>query len=207
MQRPPKKLILNTRPWYPVYPGMPRRSLPLVTLILVVTNLWIYLLELVDGGQKACEFYGIVPARLDPAALLTYGFFHDPGNLAHIFGNMFFLAVFGALVEGALGHGRFLLLYGAAGVAGGLLHVLVAPGSAMPLVGASGAIFGLLAVAAVLRPRLLGFAVAFVTVNVYQAFFGGEAGVSFACHIGGFVVGFLAVAAMRLAGSEVLEVA
>jgi len=184
---------------------------PLVTFALVGANLLAYLLELGAGGQVTCDAYGLVPTRFlhegALAPLFTSLFLHDPSGLAHIVGNMAFLALFGTLVERSLGHLRFLGLYMAAGVLGGLLHVLVAPGSTTPLVGASGAIFGVLAVSGALRPRLLGFVVAFVGINVWHAFTGGSSGVSFGCHIGGFAAGFLVVLLMRATGDEALETA
>lgn len=182
--------------------------MPLVTLALVLANVLVYLAA---GGQAACEAYGLVPAHfvhggsLEP--LFTSLFFHDPSSLSHIAGNMAFLALFGALVERALGSLGFTALYAVAGIAGGLMHVYVNPGSADALVGASGAIFGVLAVAGALYPRLLGFVVAFVGINVFHAFFGGGGNVSFACHIGGFVAGFVVVLVLRVTGSEALEAA
>lgn len=181
-----------------------------VTLILVALNFVAYLFELASGGQGACEAYGLVPARFvlsgDFSSVLSSMFFHDPSTLVHLLGNMAFLALFGTLVERELGHVRFLGLYLVAGVLGGLMHVLVDPRSTTPLVGASGAIFGVLAVAGALRPRLLGFVAAFAGIQVWHAFTGGAENVSFACHIGGFVAGVIVVAMMRATGSEALEI-
>jgi membrane associated rhomboid family serine protease len=185
--------------------------MPLFTVALILANVAAYSLELGAGGLPACEVYGLVPrsfmstGALSP--LISSLFLHDPGALTHIVGNMAFLAIFGTLVEGRLGHLRFLALYLAAGVFGGLAHVLVAPGSTDPLVGASGAIFGVLAVAGALYPRLLGFVAAFAGLNIWNAFTGGSGNVSFGCHIGGFVIGFLAVVLLRATDSEALEAA
>ena len=184
---------------------------PLVTLVLVTLNVLAYLLELAGGGWRVCNAYGLVPARfahggsLEP--LFSSLFLHDPSGLLHLGGNMAFLAVFGAIAEGSLGHLGFLALYLVAGASGGLMHVLVNPAATDPLVGASGAIFGVMAVAGALRPRLLGFVVAFVALNVWNAFSGGSGEVSFGCHIGGFIAGVLVVAIMRMGGSEALEAA
>ena len=186
-------------------------DMPLVTVLLVAANVLAYLLELGAGGQAACDAYGLIPAHFTHGGslspLVSSLFLHDPGVLAHIVGNMAFLAIFGALVERALGSVRFAALYLVAGVAGGLMHCLVAPGSTDPLVGASGAIFGVLAVAGALYPRLLGFVAAFVGLNLFHAFFGGAGNVSFGCHIGGFVAGFVVVMVLRATGSEALETA
>jgi membrane associated rhomboid family serine protease len=190
---------------------MPRRSVPVVTLLLVATNLLAYLFELGADGQVVCYVHGLVPAKFvhsgELGPLVSSLFLHDPAGLAHIAGNMAFLALFGAIVEGALGGLPFLGLYLVAGALGGLMHVLVSPAATEPLVGASGAIFGILAVAGALRPRLLGFVAAFVGINIFHAIAGGGGNVSFGCHIGGFVAGVLVVALMRAAGSEALEAA
>lgn len=182
---------------------------PLVTLILVGLNFLAYRLELAAGGMPACEAYGLIPAQIaqDPARVLTSLFLHDPASWGHLGGNMAFLLVFGALVEGALGGLGFLALYGLAGAAGGLLHVLCTPTATIPLVGASGAVFGVIAVAAVIRPRLLGFAVAFAGVEIWHALAGGGGNVSFGCHIGGFAAGALVAMMLRVAGNEALEAA
>lgn len=179
--------------------------MPFVTLLLVALNVLAYRLELTAGGEAFCRVYGLIPAHFTPAALLSSLFLHDPGALTHIAGNMVFLLVFGAVVEDAIGGLGLAALYLAAGAAGGLLHVVVDPSSTIPLVGASGAVFGVIAVAAVVRLRLLGFAVAFVGLNVWNAFTGDDGDVSFGCHIGGFCLGFLVVLILRAIDSEALE--
>ena len=185
--------------------------MPLMTLALILANLLAYSLELASGGRAACDAYGLVPAHFMKSGavepLFTSMFLHDPASLLHLGGNMAFLALFGVVVERALGSFRFLGLYLLAGAAGGLMHVLVAPGASEPLVGASGAIFGVLAVAGVLRPRLMGFVAAFVGLNVFHAFVGGNDNVSFGCHIGGFVAGFAVVLMLKAVDSDVLEAA
>jgi len=178
-----------------------------VTLLLVAANVLAYLLELGAGGQAVCGAYGLIPAHFVPGALVTSMFLHDSSSLAHIAGNMVFLAFFGAIAEEALGGGLFLALYLASGAAGGLLHIAVNPHDVAPLVGASGAIFGVMAVAGAVRPRLMGFVVAFGAVNVWHAIVGGGGDVSFACHIGGICAGFVAALVLRVVGSEALEAA
>jgi membrane associated rhomboid family serine protease len=59
----------------------------------------------------------------------------------------------------------------------------------------------------VIRPRLLGFAVAFAGVEIWHALAGGGGNVSFGCHIGGFAAGALVAMMLRVAGNEALEAA
>jgi len=185
--------------------------MPFMTLALVLVNVLAYRLELASGGRAACDVYGLIPAHFvktgEISPLFSSLFLHDPASLLHLGGNMVFLAIFGVVVEEALGHVGFLAVYVAAGILGGLTYVFVDPSSITPIVGASGAIFGLLAVAGVIRPRLMGFVAAFVLINVFHAFFGADGSVSFAAHIGGFFGGFLVVVLLKVTGSEALEAA
>ena len=170
-------------------------KLPVSTLALVAANVTAYATGL------SVAVFGLVPAHADLASIVTSMFVH--ANLAHLVGNMVFLAVLGAIVESELGHLRFATLYAAAGVGGGLVHVMVNPASTDALVGCSGAVCGLLAVAAVLRPRLLlGRAAGLVLLNVWYAFTGAGGVVSFGAHIGGFVVGSLFVVVFALANAH-----
>jgi len=143
--------------------------------------------------------------------LLTSMFMH--GGLAHIFGNMLYLWVFGDNLEHALGRLRFLLFYLLTGLLAGLAHVFatVATGGNMliPALGASGAISGVLGGYILLYPKRQvrvwtgrGVAVmpAFVSLGLWFVFqlvsglgmlgSGAQAGgVAYAAHIGGFVAG------------------
>jgi membrane associated rhomboid family serine protease len=174
------------------------RTFPLATAGLVAANIAAFGLELAGDGQALCETHGLVPNRLvasgDVGPALTAMFLHDPAHYSHIAGNMVFLAVFGAIVERAIGHLRFAALYLAAGVAGAAMHVLVDPTSTVPMVGASGAAFGVLAVGAALRPRLLPFVAAYVGINLWYVLTGTGGTVSAGAHIGGFVAGVLVAA-------------
>src|SRR5262245_32220629 len=82
--------------------------------------------------------------------LLTSIFMH--GGIAHIFGNMLFLWIFGDNVEDALGHLRYFFFYMATGIIASLAHVLTTVAmygagseeALVPSLGASGAISGVL---------------------------------------------------------------
>ena len=185
---------------------------PLVTFALIAANFLAFQIELASGGMVACRAHGLVPARFlasgDWAPVFESLFLHDPSGLTHLGMNMLVLGLFGTVVERSVGHLRFLALYLAAGVLGGLLHVLVDPGSTQPLVGASGAIFGVVAVAGILRPRLLGFVVALGSIQVWHAFAGDGGDASFGAHIGGLVVGAICGAVWRgIDDDDVLEAA
>jgi membrane associated rhomboid family serine protease len=183
---------------------MARETAPF-TALLALALIVAYAAELALGGMSVCTEFGLVPSHPSLETALSSMFLHDPSGPIHLGGNLVFLVVFGGIVERALGSVRFLGLYVAAGLGGCAFHCLVSPSSTDALVGASGALFGLLAVAAVVRPRMLGFAVAFAGLNVWYAFAGGAGDVSFGCHIGGFFVGFLVVGYLWATRSEILE--
>jgi membrane associated rhomboid family serine protease len=151
--------------------------------------------------------------------LLMSIFMH--GSIAHIFGNMLFLWIFGDNVEDALGHLRYLLFYVTTGVIASLAHVyttvaMYGAGSEQALVpslGASGAISGVLGAYIFLFPqrrvtvimfRALTQVPSYVAIGMWFVFqlvsglgmLGGGAqagGVAYAAHVGGFIAGLLLV--------------
>jgi membrane associated rhomboid family serine protease len=168
----------------PLRDDIPSRSVPLVTIALIVLNMLVYLYELSlgvgaeSGGARAAEAlvldFGATPCRLSgvcaapddfpsPAATVFTSMFMHSLNPIHVAGNMLYLWIFGDNVEDALGHGRFFVFYVLAGVAAAVLQTLSAPRSAVPMIGASGAVSGVLGAYVLLFPyasilTLVGFA-------------------------------------------------
>ena len=100
---------------------------------------------------QTIEVPGLQPTPIPVyLTLITSMFMH--GGIAHIFGNMLFLFIFGDNIEDRLGHLRYLLYYLVCGIIAGLSHVfataIFAGGDAstllVPSLGASGAISGVL---------------------------------------------------------------
>ena len=95
-------------------------------------------------GQQL-EMPGLQPTRIPVyLTLFTSMFMH--GGIAHIFGNMLFLWIFGDNIEDRLGHVRYLIFYLVCGVIAGLSHVFATVAFAgneqsllVPSLGASGA--------------------------------------------------------------------
>jgi len=133
-----------------------RRTFWAFTLLLIVTNVWAFIIELSLGPHlnRFILLNGLIPARYSPAHLLTLPLrltvapifismvLH--GGWLHLLGNMLFLFVFGRSIEDRFGHLNFLLLYLTSGVAAAVLQIIVSPGSHVPTIGASGAIAGVL---------------------------------------------------------------
>jgi membrane associated rhomboid family serine protease len=150
--------------------------------------------------------------------LITSMFMH--GGIAHIFGNMLFLWIFGDNVEDRMGHLRYLIFYLICGVLSSLAHVYTSvalatdPSSLLiPSLGASGAISGVLGGYILLYPtkrvtvilfRFLTDVPAYVAIGVWFGFqlisglgmLGGgsqQGGVAYAAHIGGFIAGLVLI--------------
>jgi membrane associated rhomboid family serine protease len=151
----------------PLKDDNPTRSFPLVTILLILTNVSVSLYQFSLGDMGNAVFtmkMGAIPFEITHFAdsvsptpiplyltLITAMFLH--GGLLHLGGNMLYLWVFGNNVEDLLGHARFLFFYLLCGVVATLAHIASAPDSRIPLVGASGAIAGVLGAYAVCFPR------------------------------------------------------
>lgn len=93
--------------------------------------------------------------KLAAIQAITSMFVHQ--NLAHIFGNMLVLVLFGLPFEERIGGRRFLLIYLLGGLVGTAAHLLVS-GNAGPgtlLMGASGAIFAIIGAFAASYPNII----------------------------------------------------
>jgi membrane associated rhomboid family serine protease len=209
---------------FPISDDNPQPGVPVVTWaiigVCVAVFLWQFSLP-EDAGERAVFFYGMVPANLFGtgaatqaaipawATVLTSMFMH--GGIAHIFGNMLYLWIFGDNVELAMGRIRFLVFYLVCGTIAALAQGLQSPASTIPLIGASGAISGVLGGYLVLQPfgrvRVLFMPIPFfirvisvpaiVVLGLWFViqFASGLAsdpargGVAFWAHVGGFIAG------------------
>ena len=147
--------------------------------------------------------------------LLTSMFMH--GGIAHIFGNMLYLWIFGDNIENVLGHARYLAFYLTVGILASLAHVLTTAltggNMLVPSLGASGAISGVLGAYILLFPKkrvrvimfqFLQEVPAVVAIGIWFLFqlISGlgmlgegsqQGGVAYAAHIGGFIAGVLLI--------------
>ena len=99
--------------------------------------------------------FGLIPEECwrDHGLTLVSSFFLHAGFL-HLFGNLYFLIVFGRSVENDLGPWRWLFLIFAADQTGNALHILGNYHDMTPCIGASGGISGLLAYYALRFPKM-----------------------------------------------------
>jgi membrane associated rhomboid family serine protease len=210
------------------------RRLTLINVILIAANVAVFVYEASLGGgvESFIYQYAMIPAHLtsaleggrelvrlpyDPSAppaletILTSMFLH--GGILHLLGNMLYLFIFGAAVEEAMGHLRFLFFYLICGIASALTMAAFTPHSTVPVIGASGAIAGVLGAYFVLYPRakistilpifvLMYFveipAIVYLLIWFIAQLYAGlsqnpevAGGVAWWAHVGGFMVGML----------------
>ena len=191
-----------------------RRTVPVVTYVLIALNVLVFFLEL-NGGDPLIERWSVVPRRLtqnpggDFITIFTSMFMH--GGWLHLGGNMLYLWIFGDNVEDRFGHAKFTVFYLLCGIAATVAQVAFSAGSNVPNLGASGAIAGVLAAYLILFPRgnvrvLMGSSVvpmpALVVIGLWIVlqFISGvgsitqsaqTGGVAYMAHIGGFVAGLV----------------
>ncbi len=208
---------------FPLKDTQPSYSRPVVTILLIVTNVLVFLYELtLDDFTRnyLIELYGMEPAHLHLRSLVTSMFLH--GSIMHVAGNMWFLWVFGDNIEDVLGHAKFLVFYLVCGIAAALAQAFMNPFSNLPMVGASGAIAGVMGAYIVKFPRARILTLVFIfifitTVDVpavvmlaywffIQLFSGlgsvahthltGGGGVAWFAHVGGFIAGIILIKVM-----------
>jgi membrane associated rhomboid family serine protease len=184
--------------------------------------------DIVTGGEAVYNQFGrylFTLPGLQPTPVSVYITFFTSmfmhGGLAHIFGNMLFLLVFGDNIENKIGHFRYLIFYLLCGILGSIAHVLtslVADANLLiPTLGASGAISGVLGAYVLLFPRrrvtimmfyfitnvpaifALGLWFLFQVINGLGALGGiQEGGIAYGAHIGGFIAGLIIINFFRI---------
>ena len=207
-------------------------SIPFVTGGLIGLNVLTFLFELsagpgTDAGlvRRLAVIPGVLPAQLveqglipTAAAFVAYSFIHV--GWVHIVGNMLFLWVFGANVEGAVGHGGFVAFYLLCALAGSAAYVVSAPTAMAPLVGASGAVAGVVAAYLMLRPCgrikvftfvipvalaaywVIGSWIVVQTVDVLEHV---DDGIAWWTHLGGLSAGAMLILLMRRPGVRLFD--
>jgi membrane associated rhomboid family serine protease len=188
------------------------RGFAFVTTLIIVVNVYVFLLELA-GGNRFVHEWSVIPLQVTHGhhaiTLITSMFMH--AGWMHIIGNMVFLWAFGPAMEDAIGHLGFLLFYLTGGAFAMMAQVLGDPNSTIPCLGASGAIAVIMGAFIITFPRdrirTLLFFLIFIRVSYIPAVFligfwfvmqvldfGSVAtvrtgGVAYLAHIAGFLFG------------------
>ena len=188
------------------------RRFAMVTLLIVVTNVYVFLRELVEGNAFVRR-WAVIPAHIEHGRnliTLVSGTFLHAGWL-HIAGNMVFLWAFGPAIEDAMGRMRYLIFYLMGGVVAMLAQVAGSPNSHVPCLGASGAIATVMGAFIVMFPRdrirslvwilifirvtyipaalLIGVWFLIQLLNVGMVATVQSGGVAYLAHVGGFLFG------------------
>jgi membrane associated rhomboid family serine protease len=211
---------------------------PFVNYLLIATNLYVYFF--LQSSDAFTFGYSVVPAEItsgeditrtfrigdsqvtlypgpSPIYLTLFSAMFMHGGLAHLFGNMLYLWIFGDNVEDRMGHVKYLIFYITCGLLASGAHIFFGPNSIIPSLGASGAIAGVLGAYLVLFPRqgvrvffFGGIVVlpALIVIGIWgvMQFLGGfgslarigeSGGVAYMAHVGGFIAGILLVFLFR----------
>jgi membrane associated rhomboid family serine protease len=180
-----------------------KASPSIMTLALVALNIVVFLFEQAYP-QPMIAWFALWPPGLGetPAfhlwQIATYGVLH--ANLTHLVIDVLGLYLFGRDLERALGRLRFVGLYAASVVAGGVMQLAVValiPAS-YPSIGASAGLFGLLVAYAVLfaQRRVMpllsflpmparNFAIGYAVLMLLLSASGGIPGIARFSHVGG----------------------
>ena len=95
--------------------------------------------------RRSPDYYGFIPREFDRYGGLTFfSNFFIHGSWGHLLGNMYFLFVFGRVVEEKIGWYGLLALLGLSTAFGNVLTLCFNPLSDIPHIGASGGIAGVL---------------------------------------------------------------
>ena len=197
-----------------------RRTVPLVTYVLIGLNVLFFLVEQ-SGGDAFVGKWAFVPSRFlaspigDVPTLFSSMFMH--AGWLHLGGNMLYMWIFGDNVEDRFGHAKFAIFYLLCGLMATLAQLAFSLGSHVPNLGASGAIAGVLGAYIVLFPQgkvrvLQGQRViqvpALIVIGIWIVlqFFSGigsiantaqRGGVAYMAHIGGFLAGVVLTFLLR----------
>jgi len=195
---------------------------PDVIKALIAANVAVYLVQKL-GPPAFTDVFSLTPAMVWERGavwqIATYMFLHARESVLHLLFNMFSLWMFGSQVASAWGTRRFLRFYLICGVGAGVLiaawpaflHLLGFSSSyGVMTLGASGAVFGVLLAFSLLWPDrtiMLLFppiplkAIWFIPFLFFmEVVTPGSRNVSHVGHLGGVLVGYLALRAMGLGG-------
>ncbi len=181
----------------------------LVTLATLGTSAYFFTIF------RSADYYGFIPREFDRDSGMTFiSSFLIHGGWAHLLSNMYFLMLFGRIVENKTGTFLFLALLLFSTIGGNALTLCFDPQSDIPNVGASGGIAGVLlfygftfprkklvfffTTYGLMLPRLIRIPswaalMLWVLLQVFGASFqkAGMSEVSYSSHLGGLLVGLV----------------
>ncbi len=177
-----------------------RRSIPYVTLVLVVANVIIYYIMSMGGNydQIVNNYAMYVPAVQNGEwyRVFTHMFLH--ADIYHLFNNMLMLAAVGYSIEQVLGRIKFVVIYFVGGLGACALSAYydVATGNYTVSLGASGAIMAIFAAMVVLTIRNRSAfdksaGIRSLIVLAIMVFGNMGPGIDWMAHLGGAITGLI----------------
>jgi membrane associated rhomboid family serine protease/Zn-finger nucleic acid-binding protein len=193
----------------PLSDDNPRERFPALTtsIITICVVFFIGQTYFIDDLKTFFNVYGSVPKHFFDIGIITSIFLHT--DILHLFGNMFFLWIFGDNVEDRFSRLGFIVFYLSCGLTASLLHAIFHYNSSTPVIGASGAISGVMGAYLIFYPKaevniLFIYRILHVPAYLYLVMWfifqlsfalitytSNAAGVAWFAHIGGFVYGGL----------------
>lgn len=189
----------------------------IVTIVLVVINVLVYLCciyaEKIPYGETTLADMIYDVGSMNTERILSNGEYYRSltsmflhGSISHIVSNMIFLIALGEMIERAISHARFVLLYFLSGIGGNIFSMInvVLSQDYYTAIGASGAIFGLIGAMLVLvvlnDGHYEGISIKRMVLAIaYMVYSGMQSeGIDNAAHFGGLVFGVLIMTAMYL---------
>lgn len=169
-------------------------------LLLVGLMFLVYGFEISFPGLAGFLSFQASSFFSEPWTIFTSIFIHSTSDITHLLNNMFFLAIFGTILERWIKTERFLFLFVLAGIFANTSAFLFYFNT--PVLGASGAISGIILTLAVIKPRSVGLAmgvpmpmwgvaVIWFFTNAVMVF-GGIPGIAAEAHLYGAFFGLLA---------------
>ena len=153
----------------PLRDTIPSRSFPIVTWLLIITNVAVFVFEVFMLNSQQAEMmifnYGLVPDKVRLTEVdnlyelritilrpfFTNMFLH--GGWLHLISNMWILFIFGDNVEDRMGKMRYFVFYILCGIIASFTHFILHRNSPVPAIGASGAISGVMAAYMLMFPK------------------------------------------------------
>ena len=196
------------------------------TKILIIANIACFILggvfDRFFGAGAFFDLFALSPDAVSSGKVwtfATYAFLH--ANLLHIFLNMLGLYFMGIALETWVGARRFLLVYFAGALAGGVLWLMLSYMHHEALVGASGAVIAVFAafcayyppvpltfliffiIPVSLKPMtMLKIAAAIEAMGFFYSLSVGHATIAYSAHLGGMAAGYFLARRKRGAAVE-----
>jgi len=181
-----EKLMFNSQKFMPTY-------------VLIALNVAFYMFTSLLGGN----FFNTDPEMIyrygQVNRLVIYGGFYYQvitsifvhGNIAHLFGNMLFLLIFGLRSEELFSLTEYLFIFFLGGLTGNLISLMVLPLD-LPSVGASGAIFSMFGAVTIYTRRTISQSIVGALMYAFfLLFLSSGPNVNNFAHLGGLLSGLV----------------